>query len=221
MCPFLIHSQEYLENNPNWSKYSKVIEINPSFKDYKNEYSIKNGMVVNKSTFLEDSLVSSISYVYDKHNNVEMEINNVRKDTLNHKNQYHFDDILESDNWFYYFYNEKGELIEKRDKQSFLFSTYYIYDNKNLIEYTTNSYVTSNGEWFKTINLYKYDKCENVVESKSINLKFKTKTDKSSFDNAIAVKYYYKYKKRDCIWIKKYAIENGKKKLITKRILKK
>lgn len=218
--PILSYSQELLEDNPNWSKYSKVIEVNPEFKDSKNVYILEGGKVIKTQNFIKDSLVYSETYIYDKHNNVEMIIKDLRNDTIKLDNQYTFGDLLEYDKDFYYSYNKNGKLVSKW-KEGFLPSISYSYNETELIDQIVSIELTSHGFLQRTTSFLKYNKCNNVIESKSVIEKIQSISQKNEpdLDNTKISQYTYKYNNRDCIWTKKYLVENGKKKLISTRKL--
>lgn len=222
LISFSAFCQEYkLEVNPNWHKYSKITEYNISFKDSKKVYDLKNGRVIKLDAFNKDSLVFSKNYVYDKHCNVEMEINNLRNDTLQYENQYGIDNILESNMFGYFFYNSDGQLEQIRQFDHLGFNTNFLYNTNGLIERIVDYYINpSKGKRYKRITLYSYDKCGNITKSKNIALPADIYIEDSIFDNAWVKEYNYNYNNRHCIWTKRYIIENGNKKLDAKRILK-
>lgn len=216
------YSQIYqLEENPNWVKYSKVIEINPEFKDSREEFILENGKVIQVKNFIKDSLTYSQTLVYDKHGNVSMVIRDLQNDTINLNNQY-FNDLLDSDKYYYYTYNEKGKLTHKTSGNVFLeLGEGFYYNENGTINKAISINRTSNDETYRINTLYKYNKCNNVIEHKSVKekIKFPIVNTELDFENATITQYHYKYNNGNCIWTKKYLIENGKKKLISTRIL--
>ena len=186
-----------LEKNPNWKKFKKVTELNFE-NNSKTEYFLENGKIKSIKNSVNDSITETLLIK----ENIKDSIIQI----------YNADNLLEFDGEFKYFYNEKNQLIEKRDFET-LFLIQYLYNEIGLIEKEIG---TDGKNIYTHIIEYKYDKCSNIIE------KIEEETGKSIrgylFKPSI-LNFQYKYNNKNCIWKKKFGIINGKKKLLMKRIL--
>lgn len=206
----MFYTQDILEKNKNWIKYSKVTIYNNDRKKSK-VYYLKKGKLA-LIQFLENDSVISTS-----------EIQNApiikERDTIN--SIYSSDGLLLRDEDLNYVYNDKKQLSAKFALLSTFIITYQ-YNKKGLISKQFEK--KFNGSFYLVghMNSFKYDKCNNVTihKTKVIKLESKdTKFEDYDFKDAIVLKYKYVYNK-DCLWIRKYFIDkNGKKTLMSKRLI--
>lgn len=211
LAPNLFYTQDILEKNKNWIKYSKVTIYNNDRKKSK-VYYLKKGKPA-LIQFLENDSVISTS-----------EIQNApiikERDTIN--STYSPDGLLLRDEDLNYVYNDKKQLSAKFALLSTFIITYQ-YNKKGLIsKQFEKNFNGSLGYLVGRMDSFKYDKCNNVTihKKKVIKLESKdTKFEDYDFKDAIVLKYKYVYNK-DCLWIRKYFIDkNGKKTLMSKRLI--
>lgn len=211
VVPNWFFTQDILEKNKNWIKYSKVTIHNNDKKKSK-VYYLEKGKPVLIQFFENDSIVSTA------------EIKNApvikEKDTIN--NTYSSDGLLLRDKDITYFYNDKKQLSAKLAFLS-TFKITYQYNKKGLIsKQFEKNFNGSLGYLTGSMNSFKYDKCNNIIEEKkkSIRLKNKETTlENYDFKDAVVLNYQYVYNK-DCLWTRKYFVDKeGKKTLMSKRLI--
>ena len=207
----LLYSQHILENNKNWDKYSKV-KIKHGNSNKSILYHLKDG----KPDIIE--ILENDSVISTSKNKIPIE----EKDTVN--NRYFPDGRISSDEDFSYFYNNKKQLTFKQGLITKpLYNIHYQYNKKGLIsKQFEKNFNGSLGYLVGHMDSFKYDKCNNITihKQKVIKLESKdTKLEDYDFKDAIVQKYKYVYNK-DCLWIRKYFIDkNGKKTLMSKRLI--
>lgn len=219
-----------LEKNPNWKKYTTVIEKTPYGKDYwKTEYTLKDGQIDTFKTFFKEELRGTFKYVYDQHANVSQMIvtdTDKKTKTVDLKPKY----------------NSEGEKIENPNV------TYLYNQNKQVEKETSKEFEESKGDEGWTTS-YKYDIIGNIARSEHTNITKTTKqTDVEEFTydscgNVLTINrsstperiyplirigsrsldqhetFEYEYND-DCLWTKKYLVKKGKKILLAEREIK-
>lgn len=222
-----------LEKNPNWVKYTTLIEKTPYAKNYwSNEYTLKNGTIDSYNTFFNQDLRASIKLAYDNNNNVMYSIitsqidNRITVDTLNVNSKYNLEGLKTEDDYYKYVY-DKNQLMHSKYSKDWESSNgkqgltiQYKHDAAgNIIrqEQTNNR----NGQSQIDIEEYTYDKYGNVLtitRSATPNRMYPViMIGGRSLPQFETFEYEYN---TDHLWIKKYTVIKGKKTLIAEREIK-
>lgn len=219
-----------LENNPNWKKYTTVIEKTPYGKDYwKTEYTLKDGQIDNFKTFSKEELRGTFKYVYDQHSNVsQMIVTDTDKEskTVDIETKYNSEGLKIKSQNTKYSYNQNKQIAKETSKEfeesigKEGWSVSYQYDDKgNIARAERTSFIKNNRQI--DVEEFTYDSCGNVLTIDRSS----TPTRKypligiggRSLDQHETFEYEYN---DDCLWTKKYLVKKGKKILLFEREIK-
>lgn len=219
-----------LEKNPNWKKYTTVIEKTPYGKDYwKTEYTLKDGQIDTFKTFFKEELRGTSKYVYDQHANVSQMIvtdTDKKTKTVDFNPKYNSEgEKIESCNTKYSYTPNKQ--IAKKTSKEFEesigkegWSVSYQYDDKGNIARSEHTNFIKNDRQID-IEEFTYDSCGNVLtinRSSTPERKYPLiGIGGRSLDQHETFEYEYN---DDCLWTKKYLVKKGKKILLAEREIK-
>lgn len=218
-----------LENNPNWTKYQKVIEKEhpENDKSWSYVYNLKNGKTSSINFYFGDELRTECTFCYDDNSNLKQlkNISNSSQQIVDYKLKYNKSGQLILQNTIHFEYDKKGKLVRKyldvfeaKNSKSG-WSEKYIYDDLgNLSQLVKSTYVS--GLFHIDIENYIYDECKNIIQISRSSIpkrSYPIVIIGGELKNKVDI-YKYEYNS-DCIWIKKYKIINEKIKLISEREL--
>jgi len=234
----IIVSGQSLKKNDNLGKYKSVETLHGNNKRrWWTVSKLSNGKIIQTENFLKNKLTYRVIYIYDSINDVTKE---VKKYDLN---KGFISDTLK----FFYTWNEKKQLIEKKDEfgcteKYSRFNTEnfpevmersscpldsiigyreeYLYDTRGNI-LVEKIFSKDNGRTKIETNSYKYDQFNNIIE---INRKSEPKESYPIPVNGGRFRYEnekYRYVYNEFgLWTKQFWIVENKEYLITKRKFK-
>ncbi|MDY0089167.1 MAG: hypothetical protein RBR78_02260 [Flavobacteriaceae bacterium] len=224
------YSQPYkeIENIERLNRISKVIETGffGNQKDWKSEYTLQNGKIINKETFYKEKKRANFEYIYDSNGNfLQMnvtDLNNGVKSVLYDLNYvYNSENLLIEDKFTLYEYYENQKLKSKTHKEydenlKIAWKYEYEYNDKGLVSKETKTTFIDRQKQIE-IESYLYDDYGNVVE---LNRESNPEMEYPLIVIGARSKYKkenFEYEYQNDIWIKKHLVLERKKYLLSER----
>lgn len=223
-----LNAQSYIEKlEPNiaWKKYSLIIQQEGNWNFH---FVLKEGYIDSVKFFYKDDYRSGYKILYNDNKNLNYEIevfniNGLECDTIE---RYDTDGLHVNDEYKHYEYNKKKLLIQLQSARFVKSNKYrwmkeFKYNKNGTVKIKKDTDFNGNKKQVE-IARFKYNKCSNVSEVRnSSNPEMKYPIIGYGTRNTYKLeRFEYKYDD-DCVWIEKYSVIDGNKRLIAKRIFTK
>ena len=229
-----------IDSNPKWKQYDHFYEkdVQSVFPSDRIEYELIDGKIKSYRLYYKDELGKLFDVFYDDHGRVYQEVlmydadrGQVRE--VVYQSAFTYDDkgmmVDDGEHTYTKFVKGRPMLVTSREYSEDYergFSTVRAYNESGSIRLEKTTFFEEGEKKIRT-STYKYDSCNNVVEVSSRTIiaptftkQKKRKKDKTPPRRPVIEKEVFEYVYNDdCIWTKKYKVENEEKTLLREREL--
>lgn len=229
-----------IDSNPQWKQYDHFFEkdAESAFPSDRIEYELKDGRIKSYRLYYKDELGKLFDVFYDDKGLVYQEVlmydadrGQVRE--VVYQSSYTYDDkgmmVDDGERTFTKFVKGRPMLVTSREYSEEYergFSTVRAYNENGSIRLEKTTFFEGGEKKVRTTT-YKYDSCNNVIEVNSRTIvapsytkQKKRKKDRTPPRRPVIEKEVFAYDYNDdCLWVKKYKVENDTKTVVREREL--
>lgn len=229
-----------IDSNPQWKQYDHFFEKDAEsvFPSDRIEYELKDGRIKSYRLYYKDELGKLFDVFYDDKGQVYQEVlmydadrGQVRE--VVYQSTFTYDDkgmmVDDGERTYTKFVKGRPMLVTSREYSEEYergFSTVRAYNENGSIRLEKTTFFDGSQKKIRTTT-YKYDSCNNVIEANSRTIvapsfskQKKRKKDRTPPQRPVIVKEVFAYDyNEDCLWTKKYKVENDTKTVVREREL--